>query len=118
MKRRPVSEKHAFGLERARDERTDAALAEDAAEDPGTAAARERVEALLERIARVNIHVIVVGAPDAARLAARDRARSAAIVAGRGALLDEATGAIQQRTLRAFARTGFSGTWAATDMSM
>ena len=86
--------------------------------DIGEAAARGRVEALIDRLNRVDLHVVVVAAPDATRLAARDRARSAAIVAGRGALLNEATAAARQVTVRAFSRAGFSGTWAATDMSV
>ena len=86
--------------------------------DPGAAAARARVETLLERLTRVDLQVIVVAPPDATRLAARDRARAAASAAGRTVLLDEATAAARETTLRAFARAGFSGTWAATDMSV
>jgi hypothetical protein len=51
-------------------------------------------------------------------MAARDRARSAASVAGRGPLLREAVAAARDATIRAFARGGFSGTWAATDMAV
>ena len=86
--------------------------------DQGAAAARARVEALLERLARVDLRVVVVAPPDAIRLAAEDRARDAAIAAGRGALLDEAVAAAREETLRSFARAGFSGTWAVTDMSV
>ena len=86
--------------------------------DPGGPAAQARVEALLERLTRIEIQVVVVGPPDATRLAARDRARAAAIVAGRGALLSEATAAARELTHKAFARAGFSGTWAATDMAV
>ena len=39
-------------------------------------------------------------------------------MAGRGALLDEAVSAARDQTMRAFARSGFSGTWAFTDMAM
>ena len=85
--------------------------------DPGAAAARARVATLLERLTRVDLQVIVVAPPDATRLAARDRARAAAIAAGRTVLLDEATAGARETTLRAFARAGFSGTWAATDRS-
>jgi hypothetical protein len=81
------------------------------------AAARARVAALLDRIARVELQVVVVAPPDATRRAARERARDAAIVAGRGVLLDEATGAAREAALRAFAGGGFSGTWAATEMA-
>jgi hypothetical protein len=86
--------------------------------DPGAAAARARVDALLERSARVQLQVIVVAQPDEVRLAARDQARSAAIVAGRGALMNEAVAAARDQAMRGFARSAFSGTWAFTDMSM
>jgi len=85
--------------------------------DAGTIAARERVAAVLERLERVQLGVIVVPPPDPVRLAARDRARDAAIVAGRASLLDEATEAARATAMRMFARAGFSGTWAATEMS-
>lgn len=85
--------------------------------DPDAAAARARVETLLERLTRVDLQVVVVAPPDATRLAARDGARAAANAAGRNVLLDEATAAARETTLRSFARAGFSGTWAATDMS-
>jgi hypothetical protein len=88
------------------------------ADDPGAAAARGRVAALLERLARIELQVVVVAPPDATRLAARDRADEAAMAAGRGSLLDEATAAAREVTLRAFSRAGFSGTWAATDMAV
>ena len=86
--------------------------------DPGAAAARRRVGTVLERLARVEFQVLVVAPPDATRLAARDRARGAALVAGRGALLDEASAAAREVTIKAFARAAFSGTWAATDMAV
>ena len=85
--------------------------------DPGAAEALARVQTLFERLTRVDLQVIVVAPPDATRLAARDRARAAAIAAGRTVLLDEATAGARETTLRAFARAGFSGTWAATDRS-
>jgi hypothetical protein len=81
-------------------------------------AARDRVANLLERFTRVGLQVVVVSPPDATRLAARDLARAAAKNAGRGALLDEAAAAARETTIRSFARAGFSGTWAATDMSV
>jgi hypothetical protein len=86
--------------------------------DPHLAAARARVADVLERFQRVELQVVVVAPPDQTRDAARDRARSAAIVAGRGPLVDEAVVAARDLTIRAFARSGFSGTWAATDMSV
>ncbi len=80
--------------------------------------ARARVEDLLERMSRVDLQVVVVVPPDAERMAARDRARAAAADAGRATLFDEATAAARETTLRAFARGGFSGTWAANDWSI
>jgi len=81
-------------------------------------AARARVDDLLERMSRVDLQVVVVAPPDAGRVAARDRARAAAKVAGRTILFDEAVTAARETTLRAFARGGFSGTWAANDWSI
>jgi hypothetical protein len=85
--------------------------------DGGALAARERAAAVLERLERVQLGVIVVAPPDPVRLEARDRARQAAIVVGRSALLDEATEAARATAMRTFARAGFSGTWVATEMS-
>jgi hypothetical protein len=85
--------------------------------DAGTIAARERVAGVLERLERVQLGVIVVAPPDPVRLEARDRARQAAIVAGRSGLLDEAAEAARTTAMRIFARSGFSGTWVATEMS-
>jgi hypothetical protein len=85
--------------------------------DAGTSAARERVAAVLERLERVQLGVVVVAPPDSVRLEARDRARESAIVAGRSGLLDEAAEAARTTAMRIFARAGFSGTWAATEMS-
>jgi hypothetical protein len=86
--------------------------------DPATAAARDRVEDVLERFRRVDLQVVVVAAPDPVRVGARDRARQAAVAAGRAELFDEAAEAAREATLRAFARGGFTGTWAATEMAM
>jgi hypothetical protein len=85
--------------------------------DPGLDAAQHRVAALFEHAARVNLGVVVVAPPDVTRESARDVATSAAIVAGRNGLLREATAAARETVLQAFARAGFSGTWAATEMS-
>jgi hypothetical protein len=79
--------------------------------------ARARVAALLERLTRINLQVVVVSPPDATRIAARDHARTAATIAGRAHLLDESTAAARETALRAFAQSGFSGTWAATETS-
>ncbi len=86
--------------------------------DPGPEAARARVAALLERSSHVGLQVVVVPPPDEPRLRARDRARTAAVVAGRRALFDEAVAAARDQTMRSFARSGFSGTWALTDMAL
>jgi len=89
--------------------------------DPGSAeavaAARARVKALVDGLMRVNLQVIVVAPPDAVRGVARDRACRACIAAGRADLMAEATEAVRDIAGRAFARGGFSGTWAATEMS-
>jgi hypothetical protein len=85
--------------------------------DAGTIAARERVAFVLQRLERVELGVIVVAPPDRERVEARDRARDAAILAGRSGLLDEAAEAARATAMRTFARAGFSGTWAATEMS-
>lgn len=85
--------------------------------DTDPAAIRARVEAVLEGLRRVNLQVMVVARPDATRLAARDRARAMAIDAGRLDVFDEAAAAAREATLRSFANAGFSGTWAATEMS-
>ena len=73
---------------------------------------------MLEGVTRINLGVVVVAPPDATRMAARDVARTAASVAGRGPLLREAQAAAREVVLDSFARSGFSGTWAATEMSM
>jgi hypothetical protein len=86
--------------------------------DAAIQAARSRVGALLDELSRIQLQVVVVGLPDATRRAARERARDAAIVAGRGALLDEATSTVREAVLRTFSRAGFSGTWAVTDMAV
>ena len=88
-----------------------------ATDDEATAAASARVAALLERITKVELGIVVVAPPDAERMAARDRARAAAIAAGRGPLLEDAMRAAREVTMRSFARAGFSGTWAVTEMA-
>jgi hypothetical protein len=86
--------------------------------DPGATAARARVERLLEEMTRVDLQVIVVAPPDATRLAAEDRARDAALLAGRDTLLRDATAAVRDATIQLFARAGFSGTWAFTEAAI
>jgi len=96
---------------------SDEALRGDA-DDPAITAARERVRGVLEGVTRINLGVVVVAPPDVTRMAARDVARAAASVAGRGPLLAEALTATREVVLDSFARSSFSGTWAATEMSM
>jgi len=86
--------------------------------DPALDAARARVAALFEHAARVNLSVVVVAPPDETRESARGAATTAATAAGRGALLREATAAAREIVLTGFAKAGFSGTWAVSEMSM
>lgn len=84
----------------------------------GDREAASRVAATLQRLERIDVAVVVVARPDAGRQRATDRARDAAIAAGRGTLLDEATTAARDLAMGAFARRGFSGTWAVADWSI
>jgi hypothetical protein len=86
--------------------------------DPGAEAARARVEHMLEEMTRVELQVIVVSLPDATRLAAQERARDAALLAGRDTLLRDAIAAAREATMTSFARSGFSGTWALTEAAI
>jgi hypothetical protein len=87
-------------------------------DDEASAAASARVAALLDaQMPMVELGIVVVAPPDAERMAARDRARAAAIAAGRGPLLEDAMRAAREVTMRSFARAGFSGTWAVTEMA-
>jgi len=88
------------------------------ATDPGIVAARARVDALLGRLSRAELGVIVVDLPDDDRLDAEDRARAAAETAHRGELLDASRADARELAMRAFAKAGFSGTWALTDMAV
>ena len=71
-----------------------------------------------DRPADADLQVAVVAPPDATRLDARDRAKTAAIAHGRLTLFDEASAAARETAMRGFARSGFSGTWAFTEMAM
>jgi hypothetical protein len=86
--------------------------------DRGLDAARARVADVLEQLTRVDLQVVVVAVPDATRTAAQDTARAAAAAAGRNELLEEAEAAARETAFRSFARSGFSGTWAVTDMAV
>jgi hypothetical protein len=85
---------------------------------PGITEARIRIDTTLQRLGRIDLQVVVVAPPDTTRLAARARARDAAVFAGRGPLLDEACKASRSLVMAAFGRGGFNGTWAATEMSV
>ena len=74
--------------------------------------------ALLDTLTRIDLQVVVVAMPDETRQAARATATEAAIARRRGELLYEATSAVREAVLRIFARSGFSGTWAVTDMAV
>ena len=87
-------------------------------DDAGLAAARDRLDDLFESLEHVELQIVVVDPPDDRRLDARDRAKTAAIVGGRHALFDEATAAARQVALKGYARGGFTGTWAFTDMAI
>jgi hypothetical protein len=86
--------------------------------DSGAAAARARVDDLLQRLTHVDLQVVVVPPPDRERLDAQERAREAAATAGREELFDSSRARAREATMRAFARAGFSGTWALTDMAV
>ena len=85
--------------------------------DPESAA-RDRVDDLLERLAHVNLQVVVIAPPDGTRRSAQSRARAAAEAAGRGDLFEAASSSARDAVIRAFSRGGFSGTWAANDWSI
>ena len=71
---------------------------------------------VIEELEHLDLNVVVLSHPDEHLLHALERARDAAIVAGRADLLESATRGAREVALRAFSRSGFSGTWAATDM--
>ena len=71
---------------------------------------------MLEELEHLDLNVVVLPPADNELVDAVDRARDAAILAGRQELLDAATRSARDIALRAFSRSGFSGTWAATDM--
>ena len=80
------------------------------------AEAERRVARVLDELQHLDLNVVVLSRPDEGMVEALGRARDAAVVAGRRALLESATGRARDAALRAFSRSGFSGTWAATDM--
>jgi len=80
------------------------------------AEAERRVAIVLEELEHLDLNVVVLSRPDEHLVHALERARDAALVAGRRDLLGSATRGAREVALRAFSRSGFSGTWAATDM--
>ena len=78
--------------------------------------AERRVAVVLAGLEHLDLNIAVVSPPDDAFADAVHRARDAAIVAGRRPLLESATRNAREVALQAFSRSGFSGTWAATDM--
>ncbi len=85
--------------------------------DAAVEAARRAAEVLVE-LPHIDLNVLVLPKTDALLVDAMDRARGAAIGAGRGATLESATRAARGVAMRAFARSGFSGTWAVTDWAV
>ena len=85
--------------------------------DADDEAARRAAEVLVE-LPHIDLNVLVLPKPDAVLVDAMDRARKAAISAGRGAMLESTARAAQGVAMRAFSRSGFSGTWAVTDWAV
>ena len=80
------------------------------------AEAARRVAGVLEDLGHLDLNVVVLPMADDELIDAIERARDAALSAGRRELLDSATRSARDVAMRAFSRSGFSGTWAATDM--
>ena len=85
--------------------------------DANVEAARRAAEILVE-LPHIDLNVLVLPKPDAVLVGAMDRARRAAVSAGRGTMLESATRAARGVAMRAFSRSGFSGTWAVTDWAV
>lgn len=88
------------------------------ADRPEISEARARIAALFDWASRVQLDVVVVAPPDPTRLTARKVAVDIAAQHGRTKLLTEAVAAAREMVMRAFARSGYSGTWAVTDWSI
>jgi hypothetical protein len=80
------------------------------------AEAARRVAWVLEELQHLDLNVVVLPRADVELVEAVDRARDAALTAGRADLLESATRSAREIAMRAFSRSGFSGTWAATEM--
>jgi len=94
----------------------DGATGPDPADADGEAA--RRVAIVLEGLERLDLNVVVLPHTDDELVDAAERVRAAAVAAGRRELLESATRAARDIAMRAFSRSGFSGTWAATDMGV
>jgi hypothetical protein len=81
-------------------------------------AARARVAEVLDGAPYVDLSRLIVGRAAQETEAARDVAEDAARTSGRSAVLHEARQAATDWVLQTFARRGYTGTWAATDVSM
>jgi hypothetical protein len=80
------------------------------------AEAARRVAWVLEELQHLDLNVVVLPRADVELVEAVDRARDAALTADRADLLESATRSAREIAMRAFSRSGFSGTWAATEM--
>jgi hypothetical protein len=80
------------------------------------AEAERRAASVLEELEHLDLNVVVLPYPDEDVVRAVERARDAALAAGRRDLLEFATRGAREVAIRAFSRSGFSGTWAATEM--
>jgi hypothetical protein len=81
------------------------------------AAAVRRVRtflARLDRLDRDDLQRVGLPMPNASRVAARDRAVDAAIVAGRRALMDDARRAVVEGAFGEYAKAGYRPTWLGT----
>jgi hypothetical protein len=81
------------------------------------AEAERRVAAVLGGLEHLDLNVVVLPYPDEEVVSAVERARDAAFVAGRRHLLASATESAREIAIRGFARSAFSGTWAASEMA-
>lgn len=81
-------------------------------------AARARVADVLDAARYVDLSRLIVGRAAPETEAARVVAAEAARTSGRAAVLEEARQAATDWVLQAFARRGYTGTWAATEVSM
>jgi len=81
------------------------------------AEAERRVATVLGELEHLDLNVVVLPYPDEEVVRAVERARGAALAAGRRPLLASATESAREIAIRGFARSAFSGTWAASEMA-